>query len=383
MTTTRNVSDTPMKKKYLFSLGHPAHFHMFKHTIHALMDAGHKVIVVIRPKDVLEQLCINDGLEYLKVGIRPDKGGKLVRAMIVMQRTVEIASIVRKERPCMLIGSDGVMAYLGTIFHTPSFEFFDDDYDIIKLYAWVFFPFYSDLVCPNVTNAGRWTKKKTGYEGYQKLSYLHPNVFTPNKKVVEKYFPVDKPYFLLRLAKLNAHHDGGIGGINTNVGQHLIDMLQPHGDVYITSERPLEPQFEKYRLHINPSDIHHVMAFAQMYIGDSQSMAVESAMLGTPSMRFNDFAGKISVLEELEHKYQLTFAIPPSEPERLYAKVDELLSLPNLHDIFQQRRQKMLFEKIDVSAFFSWFIGNYPESRRTMHFNPDFQKRFLNTNNDH
>ena len=259
-------------KTYLFSLGHPAHFHMFKHTMRALKEHGHRVVVVIRPKDVLEQLCVNEGLEYLKVGSRPDKGGRLARAAVVVQRTVEIARIVHKEKPCMLIGSDGVMAYLGTLFHTPSFEFFDDDYDIIKLYAWAFFPFYSDLVCPNITNAGRWVKKKTGYEGYQKLAYLHPNTFSPNKTMVEKYFPIDKPYFLLRFAKLNAHHDGGIGGINTTVGQHLVDMLLPHGDVYITSERKLEPQFEKYRLHINPTDIHHVLAFADMYIGDSQSM---------------------------------------------------------------------------------------------------------------
>lgn len=342
----------------------------------ALKEHGHKVVVVIRPKDVLEQLCINECIEYTTVGSRPDKGGKLARAAVVVQRTVEIARIVRKEKPCMLIGSDGVMAYLGTLFHTPSFEFFDDDYDIIKLYAWAFFPFYSDLVCPNVTDAGRWAKKKTGYEGYQKLSYLHPNIFTPDRKVVEKYFPSDKPYFLLRFAKLNAHHDGGIGGINTAVGQHLIDMLLPHGDVYITSERPLESEFEKYRLHINPSDIHHVMAFARMYIGDSQSMAVEAAMLGTPGLRFNDFAGRIGVLEELEHKYELTFAIPPTEPQRLYDKVKELLAMPDLHEVFQQRRRKMLSEKIDVTAFFTWFIENYPESRKIIRENPEYQWRF-------
>ena len=364
-------------KTYLFSLGHPAHFHMFKHTMRALKDEGHKVIVVVRPKDVLEQLCINEGLAYHSIGQRPDKGGKLSRALVVVQRFFAIAKIVRKEQPCMLIGSDGVMAYLGTMFRTPSFEFFDDDYGIIKLYAWSFFPFYSDLVCPTVPDAGRWTKKKkTGYEGYQKLAYLHPNRFTPDKSVVEKYFSADKPYFLLRFAKLNAHHDGGIGGINADVARHLIDQLLPNGDVYITSERPLEPQFEQYRLHINPSDMHHILAFANIYIGDSQSMAVEAAMLGTPSLRFNDFAGKIGVLEELEHKYELTFAIPPSEPERLYGKVDELLSLPELRETFQQRRQKMLSEKIDVAAFFTWFIGNYPESRKTMRENPDYQLRF-------
>ena len=363
-------------KTYLFSLGHPAHFHMFKHTIHALKEAGNKVIVVIRPKDVLEQLCINEGLSYYSIGQRPDKGGKLARAVVVVQRFFAIARVVRKEKPCMLIGSDGVMAYLGTLFRIPSFEFFDDDYGIIKLYAWSFFPFYSDLVCPNVTDAGRWQKKKTGYEGYQKLAYLYPNRFIPDKNMVEKYFTTGKAYFLLRFAKLNAHHDGGIGGINSDVARHLIEMLLPYGNVYITSERQLEPEFEQYRLHINPSDMHHILAFANLYIGDSQSMAVEAAMLGTPSLRFNDFAGKIGVLEELEHKYELTFAIPPSEPQRLYDKVDDLLSIPDLRDTFQQRRQKMLAEKIDVAAFFTWFIENYPESRDTMRNHPEKQWEF-------
>lgn len=349
-------------KTYLFSLCHPAHFHMFKHTMHALSNKGNKVVVVVRPKDMLEQLCVDEGLPYVKVGNRSKKGGALGKAAELVGRFHAIAKIIRKEKPCMLIGSDGLMAYLGTWFHVPSFEFFDDDYEVIKMYAWMYFPFYSDLVCPNVTNAGRWWKKKSGYEGYQKLAYLHPNQFTPNKEVVNRYFSSEKPYFILRFAQLNAHHDSGIRGINTEIAQKLIDQLSPHGDIYITSERELEPQFEKYRLHINPLDIHHVLAYAKLYVGDSQSMAVEAAMLGTPSLRFNDFAGKIGVLEELEHKYQLTFAIPSSEPERLFAKINELLAMSDLQGVFQQRRQKMLSEKIDVTAFFTWFIENYPQS---------------------
>ncbi len=363
-------------KTYLFSLGHPAHFHMFKHTIHALKETGNMVVVVIRPKDVLEQLCINEGLPYYSIGKRPDKGGKLIRAAVVVRRFFAIVKVVRKEKPCMLIGSDGVMAYLGTLFRIPSFEFFDDDYGIIKLYAWSFFPFYSDLVCPNVTDAGRWQKKKTGYEGYQKLAYLHPNRFTLDKRVVEKYFTTGKVYFLLRFAKLNAHHDGGIGGINSDVAHHLIEMLLPYGNVYITSERQLEPEFEQYRLHINPSDMHHILAFAKMYIGDSQSMAVEAAMLGVPSVRFNDFAGKISVLEELEHKYGLTYGITTANPQPLFSKIDELLSMSDLKEEFQRRRKTMLADKIDVAAFFVWFIENYPESAKIMKENPDYQFRF-------
>ena len=60
---------------------------------------------------------------------------------------------------------------------------------------------------------------------------------------------------------MKAYHDiaSDAHGINTVIAQHLIDILLPHGDVYITSEGELEPQFEKYRLQINPLDIHHVL----------------------------------------------------------------------------------------------------------------------------
>ena len=141
-------------------------------------------------------------------------------------------------------------------------------------------------------------------------------------------------------------------------------MLSPHGQVLITSERELEPQLEPYRIKINPIDIHHVMSFATLYIGDSQSMAVEASMLGVPALRFNDFVGKkkIGVMEELEHVYGLTYGISSHEPQQLYDKIQELIETPNLREEFQSRRKCMLDEKIDVAAFLTWFLENYPQS---------------------
>ena len=85
-------------------------------------------------------------------------------------------------------------------------------------------------------------------------------------------------------------------------------------------------------------------------------------MLGVPSIRYNDFAGKISVLEELEHKYQLTFGIHTSHKERLFEKIDELLSDKELLQTFRKRKDLMLEEKINVCEFFVWFIDSFPES---------------------
>jgi hypothetical protein len=99
-------------------------------------------------------------------------------------------------------------------------------------------------------------------------------------------------------------------------------------------------------------------------------------MLGVPSIRFSSFAGRISVLEELEHTYQLTFGVNPNNPELLLTKLKELLSIQNLKEIFHNRRLKMLSDKIDVTAFLVWFIENYPKSKKVMDENPVYQNNF-------
>jgi hypothetical protein len=180
----------------------------------------------------------------------------------------------------------------------------------------------------------------------------------------------------LRFAKLSAHHDSGKTGITEQIAKSLIKELESYARIYITSERKLEPQFEKYRININPRDMHHVIYHADLYIGDSQTMAAEAAVLGTPSIRFSDFVGKIGYLEELEHKYGLTFGIKTQEPQKLLDKIKELINMPDIKNEWQRRRQKMLSDKIDVAAFMAWFIEHYPESARIMKENPNYQYNF-------
>lgn len=55
----------------------------------------------------------------------------------------------------------------------------------------------------------------------------------------------------------------------------------------------LGTQFEKYRIRINPLDMHHVMAFASLYIGDSQTMAAEAGVLSL-GLWLNTMKGHLS-----------------------------------------------------------------------------------------
>src|SRR5690606_11428684 len=196
---------------------------------------------------------------------------------------------------------------------------------------------------------GRWAHKTVFYEGYHELAYLHPDHFTPDPRVAAALAPEGTPYFILRFAKLNAHHDAGRTGITTEVATRLVALLEPHGRVYVTAERELEPELEPYRIRIDPQDMHSALASAHLYVGDSQTMAAEAAVLGTPSIRFNDFVGKIGYLDELEHRYGLTFGIRTTEPQRLYGQVEALIRMPDLTQEWRQRRIVMLAEKVNVT----------------------------------
>jgi uncharacterized protein len=275
-----------------------------------------------------------------------------------------------------LVGTSVENTHIGKLLGIPTINVNEDDHDVVPLYSKLSYPFASTILSPSTCTTGPWEKKTIHYKGYHELAYLHPNNFTPNIEIVKKYVNPGSPYFIIRFAKLSAHHDKGIKGINDDVAHKLIRMLEPHGQIIITSEKKLNPDFEPYRVNINPIHMHHIMAFATIYIGDSQTMAAEAGVLGTPFIRFNDFVGRIGYLEELENKYKLGFGIRPSEPSKLFSTLNYLLALKSIKTIFAEKRLEMLKEKIDVNRFMIWFIEKYPISKKMMTQKPDCQMKF-------
>jgi predicted glycosyltransferase len=362
--------------KFLFYLGHPAQYFFFRNTLRTLLINEHKVIILLKTKDVLETLVNNDGFEYLNIQQKPRKNNKLSIITHLLKRNLRILPIILREKPDLMIGGDPSISQLGWLLRKNRITLTEDDYPVIKTLANLTFPFAQAIICPKVCDTGKWTFKKIGYDGYMKLSYLHPNIFTPNNQVPQRYGLTDN-FVLIRLAKLTAHHDFGIQGIDNNFLANLISKFNLIGlKVCISSESELESEFQQYSLKIQPSDMHDVLSFETMLVSDSQSMSVESSILGVPSLRYSDFSGKISVLEELEHKYSLTYGFPVSQEKQLLSKVDELLKMKDLRAEFQFRRNKMLNDKINVSEFFTWLISNWPKSFEIMKVNPDYQNNF-------
>ncbi len=342
---------------FLFYLGHPAHYHNVSVVVKKLSDKGFRVVLVARGKDVLFKLL--EGLPYEIIYLNPRKGkSKLSLIKTVIGREFVLFRLALKYKPKMLIGTDIVIAHIGKLLNIPSVILNEDDAKEVPFLAKYGFKYATVVFSPDSCDILPY-ENKIGYKGYHELAYLHPLYFKPDKSKVSELLKDGQKYFILRFAELTAHHDKGKNGIDLIIAKKLITQLSPFGRVYITSERKLETELEPYRISIKPKNMHHALYFAQIYIGDSQTMAAEAAVLGTPSIRFNDFVGKLGYLEELEHKYNLTIGVPTDKSELLFNEIQQLLSNQNLQKDFDQRKENMLKESVDVAELWTnYFIEN-------------------------
>jgi uncharacterized protein len=345
----------------LIDIGHPAHVHLLKHFIWTMKEKGHKIIVTVRDIPAAKRLLEIYNIEYILFG---SKSFSLVgKAFRQFKYDKLILDLVKENEIEIGMGTSLTVAQVSRISKMKSFILDDDDSKVQPLFTKFVHPYSDYLVSPDVLNFERKKKNHITYAGYHELAYLHPNRFTPDINVLkESGINLNDDFFVLRFNAFKAHHDFGVKGISRENKQKLINLLKEYGKIFITTEKDIDPEFEEYQLKIPPEKIHSLLYYAKMFIGDSQTMTSEAAVLGTPSFRCNSFAGRISYLNEEEYKYGLTFGFKPDEFEFMLRIIKQYLKLNNLKEIWQEKKEKMLSRKIDVTSFFVKLIDEFPNS---------------------
>lgn len=358
----------------LIEIGHPAHVYKLLYTIKKLEEEKHKIVVVTKDVHSVTTLLTSFGIGYTVIGVKKDS--LWLKATMQLWYNLRCFLIFKKEKINLMIGGLSV-AYLTRLTGCPSILFDDDDDDAEPLLVKYVHPYVSEILSPSPLTGTRARKDTIYYSGYHELAYLHPNHFSPDDSIFEEIgLKKGEPYFVLRFNAFKAHHDIGVHGLSTEIKRELIHLLEKKGRVFITAERNIDEEFKKYQLSLSPEKVHSLLYYATMFVGDSQTMTSEAAILGTPAVKCNTFAGKLSIPNELEEKYELCYAFLPEESDKMLLKVKDLLNIPQLKNLWNERKQKMLGDKIDVSAFYFWFIENYPESGKTMHQHSDYQYTF-------
>lgn len=357
----------------LIDIGHPAHVHLLRYTSEELKRHGHYVFFTVRDIPVAKRLMGCFGMEYVDLGKKKDS--IFGKGMTILKQDLKMLHLVLNNKIDIGLSSGIVLSHVSKLCKMQSFVFDDDDDAAEPLVVKYAHPFSEVVFTPS--SIKRRTKNAVYYDGCHELAYLHPNHFKPDVSILKKAgLNTDDIFFVLRFVAFKGHHDVGQGGVSLEQKRLIVKLLTQYGRVIITSERKIEPEFEQYRLPVPPEEIHSLMYYATMFIGDSQTMTSEAAIMGVPALKCNTFAGKLSVPNELEQKYGLCYAYHPDDFEKFYNHIERLLKQPDLKKEWMKKRDRFLSEKMDVSAFFTWFIENYPESKSIMKENPDYQYNF-------
>jgi hypothetical protein len=356
----------------IFVLGHPAHYHLFKNASRLLKLNGNNVLFAITPKDVLEKLLVANAEQFVVLAPRKNGEGMFSKLLKIFNSTNTLCRIAIQNNADLLVGGLMQIAYAGKILNIPSIFVGEDDFSYTWLQGLLTYPFVNCILAPAPTNTGPFKNKRISYQGYQKLAYLHPRWFLNTRKIKFNH----KKRILIRLVNMSAYHDVFAKGLSNTLLSQFIDKYKNNCDINISSERELPAFFEQYRLVIEPNNMHDVLLNTDLFIGDSQSMAVEASLLGVPNIRINSFSDKISILNEIEKKYKLTLSLNQEKANELIDQSELILSDNNAITKHGQQRNIMLADKIDVTAFMVWFFENYPKSFKIMRENPDYQYNF-------
>ena len=343
--------------KILVGVAHPKHVHIFRNFIKVMEERGREVKIVAVGKDVAEHLLKRYGFSYILIG---NNQPSLIRKGVSMiKRELLAFKIAKKFDPDILVGrAFPELAHVSVLLKKPFVVF--EDTEIAKSVHKITIPFTDSVVTP-LCYKGSFGEKHVRFNGYFELAYLHLNYFKPDPTVLDDLgLGKNDKFIVLRFVSWNASHDIGQHGIGPKMRAEYISKLEQYGRVLINSEAKLEKELEKWKLEVAPEKFHSLLSYAQLYIGEGGSTATEAAILGTPSIHVSSTAKYCGNFEDLHKNYKLIYTF--SDDGQALEKAIEILEDPDSKRKWRQRREKMLKEKIDVTAFMTDFIENFPES---------------------
>jgi predicted glycosyltransferase len=338
--------------RFLIDICHPAHAHFFRNPVEMLRAKDHEVLITSRKKEVTLTLLDQMGWEHHPLSVAA--GGKFGLAGELIHRNLALLRMARDFRPDCMAAIGGIfIAQVGAFARIPSLVFYDTEN--ARLQNRLTYPFASLVVVPRCYE-GPLPRHSIRYPGYHELSYLHPSRFRSNRDIAfANGLDPKRDTFLIRLVAWKANHDIGQRGWDYGMLNTVIDHLSPRGKVIVSSENPLPDRFRHLTYRGDPMQIHHLMAHCRLHIGESATMASESAVLGVPAI-YAAQTGRGYTTEQ-EKRYGLVENIRALEVGAVVAAVDRMLEISSA--TWLQRRQALIDDTIDVAAHAADLIEDF------------------------
>lgn len=337
--------------RVMISVDHPAWAHQFHSMLEKMRARGDEILVLAIDKDGAPGLLARYGIPY-ELCARGTGRNIVEKGFLFLRLCVNHTRHALRFKPDVLIGrASPMMAVAAWVACKPHLLY--EDTEVSRFSLNICKRLSTKILTPRtfLTDLG---PRQQRVDTYKELFYLHPGVFTPDRQVLrDAGFDPDEPYVLVRFVAWNASHDVGKHGLTDAEQLALVKRLEAAGvRVWVSSEKPLSRELEPYRLATPFHLAHHVLAFARLVYSEGATMASEAAVLGVHALYVNVI--KSGSTREQSERFQLLYNYNdgPQRYELATQKALELLADPGLAALGQQKREKLLAEKVDINDFY-------------------------------
>lgn len=344
------------KMKILIDIGHPGHVHYFKNLVFELTAKRHEIKVVARDRDVIIELLNKLKLTFVNRG--KGKNSKIGKILYMIKADIQILDISLRFKPDMFISfSSPYAAQVAYLLGKPHIALTDTEH-ADKLLSKFTYPFSSIILTPEsyLNDLG---DKHIKFNSVVEGLYLHKQYYQPDKNIKKSLgLKNSDEYIIIRFVSWNAHHDFGHHGLDEDVKYKLIELLKDRFKIFISSEGDLPKDLLKYKINISPEKMHDVLSGATLFIGESATMASESAMLGTKAVYINSLP--LMGYLKLEQDFGLLRYFKTSEGIIKY--ISDLLLNPKLKKEALENSELMQKNFINPTKFLTYIVENYSKT---------------------
>jgi len=330
--------------RLLFDVLHPAHVHHYRPLAEEILAEGGDVLFTARKKDVTLQLLSESGLPH-KILSTMLPGGLVGLATEFAWRSARLTLEALRFKPDVMLGIMGpCIAPVGRLLGIPSIISYDTETASITN-RWAF-PLATRVVVPE-SWLGPTRPNMRRFPGFQELAYLHPDRFTPDPERLRALgLDPSERFIVVRFVSFEASHDIGDHGFSDRVA--FVHALEEYGRVVLSSERGVPAELQDRVLRFPASDLHHLLAFADLVVGEGATTAVEAALLGTPAIFVH--TAKLGYITELENDWQMLVRYERQDEALATCKTWLERDRGQLQAEWDQKRKRLLDIKIDTTA---------------------------------
>jgi uncharacterized protein len=356
--------------KILIDIGHPSHVHYFRNLIRIMQGAGHEFFITARDKEIAQNLLSAYGIEYTSRG--SGKSGLWGKIIYTLKTDKSLFRFAKKINPDLMLScSSPYLAHTAFLLRRPHICI--DDTDISDYEHLMYVPF-SDCIISPIGFKKNFGEKHIFIDSTFDLFYLHHRFFKPNPLVREELrLDNSRKTIFFRFTSLAASHDWGNRKISVKDKLFIINTLKEKYNIIISSEIDLPENLSQYKVNVSPHKVHDVLYYSDLFIGESGSMSTESVILGTPAINLAEVALGVGIFERLINLG--LYKIIPDIQNAI--EIGEEMLLDSIYqESFNTKRKLFLDATINPTDFLVWFVDNYPESKKIMQRDSNYQYKF-------